>query len=71
MKDYEEYLQKALAEGWKDPIQITNLEIKAYDAGVLMERKRVLSILSKAVEGKPMRILDLLLTMDSIKNPNQ
>ena len=71
MSDYEEFLKKARSEGWRDPIQVTNLEILAYEAGMLTERKRVLSILSKAVEGNPMRIIDLLRMMDKIKKPNQ
>jgi len=71
LKDYEQFLKRAYAEGWRDPIQVTNLEIKAYAAGVVVERKRVLSILSKAVEGSPMRIIDLLRMMDKIKKPNQ
>jgi hypothetical protein len=69
--DYEEALKRAHSEGWKDPIQITNLEIKAYEAGVLVERNRVMSILSKAADGSPMRIIDLLREIDKIKKPNQ
>ena len=71
MSDYEEFLKKARSEGWRDPIQITNLEILAYEAGMFTERKRVLSILSKVTDGHPMRIIDLLRTMDKIKKPNQ
>jgi hypothetical protein len=71
LSDYEQFLKKALSEGWRDPIQVTNLEILAYEAGMFTERKRVLSILSKAVEGNPMRIIDLLRMMDTIKKPNQ
>jgi hypothetical protein len=71
LSNYEEFLKRVHAEGWRDPIQTTNLEIKAYEAGVVMERKRVLSILSKAVEGNPMRIIDLLRMIDKIKKPNQ
>jgi hypothetical protein len=71
LRDYEEFLKRALAEGWKDPIRVTDLEIKAYQAGVLTERKRVMLILSKATEGRPMRIIDLLREIDKIKRPNQ
>jgi hypothetical protein len=71
LRDYEDFLKRALAEGWKDPIRVTDLEIKAYQAGVLTERKRVMLILSKATEGRPMRIIDLLREIDKIKRPNQ
>ena len=71
MRDYEDFLKRALAEGWKDPIRVTDLEIKAYQAGVLTERKRVILILSKATEGSPMRIIDLLREIEKIKKPNQ
>ena len=71
LKDYEEFLKRALAEGWRDPIRVTDLEIKAYQAGVLMERKRVMSILSKAADGKLMRTIDLLREIDKIKKPNR
>jgi hypothetical protein len=70
-KDYESFLKKAHSEGWRDPIQVTNLEILAYEAGVRMERNRVMAILSKAAEGSPMRIIDLLREIDKIKKPNQ
>ena len=39
--EYEDFLRRARAEGWRDPVQVSNLEIKAYEAGTLMERKRV------------------------------
>jgi hypothetical protein len=71
LRDYEDFLKRALAEGWKDPIRVTDLEIKAYQAGVLTERKRVILILSKATEGSPMRIIDLLREIEKIKKPNQ
>ena len=71
MSDYEEFLKRARSEGWRDPIQITNLEILAYEAGMFTERKRVLSILSKAADGHTMRIIDLLREIDKIKKPNQ
>ena len=70
MSDYEEFLKKAISEGWKDPIRITDLEIKAYEAGMLTERKRVLSIF-KDIENKPiMRIMDFSKYLDKIRNPN-
>ena len=66
---YEDALRKAHAAGWRDPIEITNLEIKAYEAGMLTERKRVLSIF-KDVEGTPtMRFLDVLRLINQIRNP--
>ena len=71
MRNYEEFLKRAYAEGWRDPIQVANLEILAYEAGVKMERKRVMLILSKAAEGSPMRIIDLLREIDKIKKPNR
>lgn len=71
MKDYEDALRRAHSEGWRDPIEITNMEIRAYEAGMRTERKRVMSILSKAADGSPMRVMDLLREMDKIKNPNQ
>jgi hypothetical protein len=71
LSDYEEFLKRAHAEGWRDPIQTTNLEILAYEAGVRMERNRVILILSKAADGSPMRIIDLLREIDKIKKPNQ
>lgn len=71
MTDYEDFLKRAYAQGWRDPVKVTDLEIKAYQAGVEMERKRVLSILSSASEGHPMRVMDLLRMIDRIKKPNQ
>lgn len=67
--NYEHFLQRAHAEGWRDPVEITNLEIKAYEAGVKMERNRVLSIF-KDLEDKPiMRIMDMAKKLDSVRNP--
>jgi hypothetical protein len=71
LRSYEGFLKRAYAEGWRDPIQVANLEILAYEAGVKIERKRVMSILSKATDGSPMRIIDLLREIDKIKKPNQ
>lgn len=69
MTEYEDFLKRARAEGWRDPVQITDLEIKAYQAGVIMERKRVLSIF-KDLEGQPiMRIMDMMRKLDSVRNP--
>ena len=70
-KTYEESLVRAHREGWKNPIEITNLEIKAYAAGVLTERKRILSILSDVADGRPMRAIDLQRYFERIKNPNK
>lgn len=68
--DYEEALRRAHAEGWRDPVKISMLEIEAYNAGVQMERKRVLSILSEIVEDKPMRAYDVWNYVNKIKNTN-
>jgi hypothetical protein len=68
--EYEGFLKKARAEGWKDPLQISILEIKAYEAGTLMERKRVLSIFRDVEEGHPMRAMDAWRYLFKVKNPN-
>jgi hypothetical protein len=34
LSDYEQFLKRALSEGWRDPIQVTDLEILAYEAGM-------------------------------------
>ena len=67
MQDYEEALQRAYKEGWRDPIQVTNLEIKAYHAGVTMERNRVLLILKDISDGRPMRAIDFGHYIERIK----
>jgi hypothetical protein len=67
IENYENFLQKAYSEGWRDPIEVTNLEIKAYTAGMLTERKRVLSILSGIDDGRPMRAIDLARYINKIK----
>ena len=67
--NYEDALRRAHAEGWRDPVEITNLEIKAYEQGMIVERNRVLSIF-KDLEDKPvMRIMDMMRMLDSVRNP--
>ena len=68
--EYENFLIRARAEGWRDPVQITDLEIKAYEAGTLMERKRVLSIFKDVEEGQAMRSMDIWRYIFKIRNPN-
>jgi len=69
IENYEHFLKRAHAEGWRDPVAVSNLEIKAYEAGMITERKRVLSIF-KEVEGTPtMRFLDILRLINQIRNP--
>ena len=67
MQDYEEALRRAYREGWRDPIHITNLEIKAYHAGLTTERNRVLLILKDISDGRPMRAIDLGHYIERIK----
>jgi hypothetical protein len=59
INNYEDYLRRAYAEGWRDPIQVSDLEISAYCAGVEIERKRVLAIFKGISDGRPMRAIDL------------
>jgi len=67
--NYEDALRRAHAEGWRDPVEITNLEIKAYEQGMIVERNRVLSIF-KDIEDQPvMRIMDMMRMLDSVRNP--
>jgi hypothetical protein len=67
--NYEDALRRAHAEGWRDPVEITNLEIKAYEQGMIVERNRVLSIF-KDLEDQPiMRIMDMMRKLDSVRNP--
>ena len=67
--NYEDALRKAHAEGWRDPVEITNMEIRAYEAGMITERNRVLSIF-KGLEDEPiMRIMDMMRLLDSVRNP--
>ena len=64
---YEDFLKRAYSEGWRDPVQVSNLEIKAYSAGMLTERKRVLLILKDISDGRPMRAIDLGHYLERIK----
>ena len=67
--NYEDALKRAHAEGWRDPVEITNLEIKAYEQGMIVERNRVLSIF-KDIEDQPvMRIMDMMRKLYSVRNP--
>jgi len=69
MLSYEDALRKAHSEGWRDPVEITNLEIKAYEAGMITERNRVLSVF-KGLEKQPvMRVLDVLRLLDMVRKP--
>ena len=68
MSDYEAALKRAQAEGWRDPVAISILEIKAYEAGMRVERKRVLSIFKDVEEGHPMRAFDIWKHINRIKN---
>ena len=68
--EYESFLRRARAEGWRDPVQVSILEIKAYEAGTLIERKRVLSIFKDVEEGQAMRSMDVWRYIFKIKNPN-
>jgi hypothetical protein len=71
LKSYEEFLKRAHSEGWRDPIQVTNLEILAYEAGMITERKRILNLLSDIADGRPMRAIDVSRYFERIKNPNK
>jgi hypothetical protein len=64
---YEDFLKRAYSEGWRDPVQVSNLEIKAYAAGMYTERKRVLLILKDISDGRPMRAIDLGHYLERIK----
>lgn len=65
---YEDFLKRAYAEGWRDPVQVTNLEIQAYQAGMMMERNRVLSIFKGIEQDQPMRAYDIWKYINKIKN---
>jgi hypothetical protein len=67
LDDYEAFLKKAYSQGWRDPIQVTDLEIQAYKVGMLTERKRVLLILKDISDGRPMRAIDLGHYLERIK----
>ena len=69
--NYEDALKRAHAEGWRDSIEVTNLEIKAYYAGMTTERKRVLSIFQDVNDGRPMRAIDVERYISRIKNPKE
>ena len=68
--NYEDALRRAHAEGWRDPVEITNLEIKAYEQGMIVERNRVLSIFKDLEDQPVMRIMDMMRKLDSVRNPN-
>lgn len=70
MNNYEDCLKRAVAEGWRDPVQITELEIKAYEAGMKTERNRVLSIFKDIEEQPMMRVMDFKRIVDKVRNPN-
>ena len=67
LNNYEDFLRRAYREGWRDPIQVTNLEIEAYHAGMMTERNRVLLIFKDISDGRPMRAIDLGHYMERIK----
>ena len=69
--NYEECLQKAHTQGWRDPVEITNMEIRAYEAGMKVERRRVLSIFKHMPEENPLaRVIDLERLISRVRNPN-
>jgi len=69
--NYEDALRRAHDEGWRDPVEITNLEIKAYEQGMIVERNRVLSIF-KGIDdgGSIMRFMDFERYLSRVRNPN-
>ena len=67
--NYEDALRRAHAEGWRDPVEITNLEIKAYEQGMIVERNRVLSIFKDLEDQPVMRIMDMMRMLDRVRNP--
>lgn len=68
--NYEDALRRAYSEGWRNSVEITNLEINAYAAGMRAERKRVLSIFKDVWDKPSMRILDIIRYLERVKNPN-
>jgi hypothetical protein len=68
MSDYEDALRRARAEGWRDPVAVSILEIKAYEAGMRVERNRVLSIFKGIEKDQPMRAYDIWKYINKIKN---
>ena len=67
---YEDALRRAHAEGWRDPVEITNMEIRAYEQGMKMERNRVLSVFKDLPDDPMMRVLDIQRRLDKVRNPN-
>jgi hypothetical protein len=65
--NYENCLKRAYAEGWRDPVKVSVLEIEAYRAGMITERNRVLAILKDISDGRPMRAIDLGHYLERIK----
>jgi hypothetical protein len=70
MSEYEAFLRRAMAEGWRQPNKVADLEMEAYAAGVRVERRRVLGILEGMKEGDPMRSIDVHRLINQIENPN-
>jgi len=68
LQNYEEALRRAHKEGWRDPVKVSVLEIEAYRAGMITERKRVLAILKNISDGRPMRAIDLNSYIEKIRN---
>jgi len=69
LNNYEEFLRRAHAEGWRQPHRVADLEMAAYAAGVRVERRRVLGILDGVTEGKPMRSIDVHRLVNQIQYP--
>ena len=67
--DYEECLKKAYAEGLRDPVQVSILEIEAYQAGMRTERNRVMFLFRGLNKEKPMRAMDLWRYINKILDP--
>jgi hypothetical protein len=68
LNDYQRFLRKARLQGWKDPSQVSELEIEAYKAGMLTEKRRVMAIFRDVSEGSPMRSMDLEKYISQVKN---
>jgi len=66
---YEDALRRAHAEGWRDPVAVSVLEIKAYEAGMRVERQRVLSIFEDLSDAPFMRMLDMEKYLIKVRNP--
>jgi hypothetical protein len=65
--DYEKCLKRAYAEGWRDPVKVSVLEIEAYKVGMLTERNRILSIFKDVSDGRPTRAMDIDRYIERIK----